>query len=170
MVEQGYVIAGSPKTVTEGMQNAIEGLRVGHMMVLQQIGSMPKDLTMKNTEMFADQVMPHLKGMWTESEGRGGAPPPIAGLRSAAEKTIALLFTCLTTRQANSLAWRSSSEGAASVASVAVANSIGAGSACWTSSPPKTRPPPSGAGKGAAARPQITGRWAWRAAKGRSRC
>ena len=89
MVEQGYVIAGSPKTVIEGMQKAIEGLRVGHMMVLQQIGSMPKDLTMKNTEMFAEQVMPHLKGMWSEYEDRWWPQPlkdrEVAGAASAGD-------------------------------------------------------------------------------------
>ena len=89
MVEEGYVIAGSPKTVTEGMQKAIEGLRVGHMMVLQQIGSMPKDLTMKNTEMFAEQVMPHLKGMWSEYEDRWWPQPlkdrEVAGAASAGD-------------------------------------------------------------------------------------
>ena len=67
-VEEGYVIAGSPKTVVENLRKAVEGLRVGHLMVLLQIGSMPPDLTMKKTELFATQVMPHLKDMWDEYE------------------------------------------------------------------------------------------------------
>jgi alkanesulfonate monooxygenase SsuD/methylene tetrahydromethanopterin reductase-like flavin-dependent oxidoreductase (luciferase family) len=67
-VEQGFVIAGSPKTVVKGLRQAVEGLRVGHLMVLLQIGSMPKDLTMKNTELFAKYVLPEVKGMWDEYE------------------------------------------------------------------------------------------------------
>ena len=66
--DQGYIIAGSPKTVIEDLRKASEGLRVGHLMVLLQIGSMPKGLTMKNTELFASQVMPHLQDMWSEYE------------------------------------------------------------------------------------------------------
>lgn len=67
-LEQGYVIAGSPKTVIENLTKAVNGLRVGHLMVLLQIGSMGRDLTMKNTELFATQVMPHIKDMWSEYE------------------------------------------------------------------------------------------------------
>ena len=65
-VDGGYIIAGSPKTVVEKLRHAVEGMRVGHLMVLLQIGSMPKDLTMKNTEMFAREVLPHIKDMWDD--------------------------------------------------------------------------------------------------------
>ena len=67
-IEQGYIIAGSPETVVENLRKAAEGLRVGHLMTLLQIGSMPRDLTMKNTEMFATEVAPHLQDMWDEYE------------------------------------------------------------------------------------------------------
>ena len=33
-------------------------------MVLLQIGSMPKDLTLRNTELFAKEVMPHVRDLW----------------------------------------------------------------------------------------------------------
>ena len=74
-VEQGYVIAGSPKTVIENLRKAVEGLRVGHLMTLLQIGSMPRDLTMKNTELFATQVKPYLEDMWDEYEDRWWPQP-----------------------------------------------------------------------------------------------
>ncbi len=67
-VEGGYVIAGSPRTVVTNLRKAVEGLRVGHLMVLLQIGSMPKALTMKNTELFARHVLPHVQDMWGEYE------------------------------------------------------------------------------------------------------
>jgi alkanesulfonate monooxygenase SsuD/methylene tetrahydromethanopterin reductase-like flavin-dependent oxidoreductase (luciferase family) len=63
-VDEGYIIAGSPATVREQLRNCIESLRVGHLMVLLQIGSMPKDLTLKNTELFAREVLPHVRDMW----------------------------------------------------------------------------------------------------------
>jgi alkanesulfonate monooxygenase SsuD/methylene tetrahydromethanopterin reductase-like flavin-dependent oxidoreductase (luciferase family) len=63
-VDQGYVIAGSPATVREQLTDCIKSLRVGHLMVLLQIGSMPKELTLKNTELFATEVMPHVRGLW----------------------------------------------------------------------------------------------------------
>ncbi|MDE2935490.1 MAG: LLM class flavin-dependent oxidoreductase [Chloroflexota bacterium] len=76
-VEEGYVIGGSPETVADRMREAVEGLRVGHLMVLLQIGSMPKDLTMQNTALFASEVMPKLRGMWSGYEDHWW-PNPIA--------------------------------------------------------------------------------------------
>ena len=63
-LDQGYVIAGGPDTVREQLLHCIRTLRVGHLMVLLQIGSMPKELTLKNTELFATKVMPHLRHVW----------------------------------------------------------------------------------------------------------
>ena len=65
-VEQGHVIAGSPATVRDRLLEAAKMLRVGHLMCLLHIGSMPKELTLKNTEMFAKEVMPALQGLWSE--------------------------------------------------------------------------------------------------------
>ena len=63
-VDQGYVIAGGPETVRQQLTECIKSLRVGHLMVLLQIGSMPKELTLKNTELFAKDVMPHVRDLW----------------------------------------------------------------------------------------------------------
>jgi len=63
-LEQGYVIAGGPETVREQLLHCIKTLRVRHLMVLLQIGSMPKELTLKNTELFATKVMPHVRDVW----------------------------------------------------------------------------------------------------------
>ena len=67
-VEQGHVIAGSPATVRDRLAEAAKMLRVGHLMCLLHIGSMPRELTLKNTELFAKEVMPSLKSMWEEYE------------------------------------------------------------------------------------------------------
>jgi alkanesulfonate monooxygenase SsuD/methylene tetrahydromethanopterin reductase-like flavin-dependent oxidoreductase (luciferase family) len=65
-VEQGHVIAGSPATVRDRLTEAAKMLRIGHLMCLLHIGSMPRDLTLKNTRLFAGEVMPGLKDLWTE--------------------------------------------------------------------------------------------------------
>ena len=65
-IEQGHVIAGSPETVRDQLIEAAKMLRVGHLMCLLHIGSMPKELTLKNTELFAKEVMPDVKNLWTE--------------------------------------------------------------------------------------------------------
>jgi hypothetical protein len=59
------------------MANVIEGLRVGQLMLLMQIGSMPPELVRKNTEMFAREVMPHLRNIWSDYEDKW-TPKPLA--------------------------------------------------------------------------------------------
>ena len=44
-------------------------------MVLLHIGSMPKELTMKNIQLFSEEVMPHLKDTWSEWDNRWWIKP-----------------------------------------------------------------------------------------------
>jgi alkanesulfonate monooxygenase SsuD/methylene tetrahydromethanopterin reductase-like flavin-dependent oxidoreductase (luciferase family) len=64
--DAGYVIAGSPATVRDQLRESIKELRIGHLMLLLQIGNMPRHQAMKNMEMFAKEVMPGLKDIWEE--------------------------------------------------------------------------------------------------------
>ncbi len=66
LVEGGFVIAGSPATVTERLVEACRGLRVGNLVALLQIGSMPHELTKQNITLFAEQVMPTLRTLWAD--------------------------------------------------------------------------------------------------------
>ena len=79
-VEQGYIVAGSPAAVREQLADCIRKLRVGHLMVLLQIGSLPKDLTLKNVELFGREVLPHFRDVWPGHKDRwwpsGAAPRP----------------------------------------------------------------------------------------------
>ena len=64
---KGYVIAGSPATVRERLvEEVIKRLHVGNLMVLIQIGSMPHELTLKNIELFAREVLPGLREIWDD--------------------------------------------------------------------------------------------------------
>ena len=69
-IDNGNVIAGGPRTVRERLREAIEGLRVGHLMLLCQFVDMPRELADKNTELFATEVMPHLRDIWSDYEDR----------------------------------------------------------------------------------------------------
>ena len=74
-ISNGNVIAGSPATVREELKEAIKGLRVGNLMLLLHFGNMPKPLVMKNTELFAREVMPYVKDMWSDYENRWWPKP-----------------------------------------------------------------------------------------------
>ena len=54
----------------EQLKDVIKTLRVGHLMVLLQIGSMPKELTLQNTELFGREVLPHLREIWPGAKDR----------------------------------------------------------------------------------------------------
>ena len=48
------------------LREAFTNMRVGHAMLLCQIGSMSNELTRENTQRFAQDVMPHLRDLWAE--------------------------------------------------------------------------------------------------------
>jgi alkanesulfonate monooxygenase SsuD/methylene tetrahydromethanopterin reductase-like flavin-dependent oxidoreductase (luciferase family) len=64
LVEGGHVIAGSPETVRQRMEELIKGLNVGNIFCLMHVGNMPADKCMYSTKLFAEQVMPKLKAMF----------------------------------------------------------------------------------------------------------
>jgi hypothetical protein len=65
-VDNQFVIAGSPATVRDQLQEAVKKLRVGNLMVLLHLGSMPHELTLKNIDLFAREVLPHFRNVWDE--------------------------------------------------------------------------------------------------------
>ena len=78
-LEAGNVIVGGPETVREHLAHAIKELRVGNLMLLLQFGDMPKELAMKNTELFSprgDALRPrHLVGVRDPLVARGRLQP-----------------------------------------------------------------------------------------------
>ncbi len=77
LVENGSVIAGSPETVRERMEDLIKKLRVGNIFCLMQIGDMPKDKCMHSTRLFAEKVMPKLRNVFPDyaNDGRFWCKP-----------------------------------------------------------------------------------------------
>jgi len=61
LVEQGLVIVGGPESVRNRIEEFREELGFGQMMVLLAIGDMSAELTRRNTEIFASEVIPHFR-------------------------------------------------------------------------------------------------------------
>ena len=70
IVDQGMVVAGSPATVAERLEEVVKGLRFGHLIVQCHMGSMPKETALYNLTRFAQEVMPRLRGQFGEWEDR----------------------------------------------------------------------------------------------------
>jgi alkanesulfonate monooxygenase SsuD/methylene tetrahydromethanopterin reductase-like flavin-dependent oxidoreductase (luciferase family) len=66
LVEGGHIIAGSPETVRQRMEDLIKSLHVGHVFCLLHVGNMPKEKCMYSTKLFADKVMPKLRNMFPD--------------------------------------------------------------------------------------------------------
>jgi alkanesulfonate monooxygenase SsuD/methylene tetrahydromethanopterin reductase-like flavin-dependent oxidoreductase (luciferase family) len=83
IVDKGYVIVGSPAEVVEQLREVAVNLNVGHLMLLLQFGNMSKQLAKYNTKLFAEQVMPKMKDLFSEWNDRWW-PQPMAATQRAA--------------------------------------------------------------------------------------
>src|SRR5215213_1557954 len=60
-IDLGLFICGSPSTVRQSFENHWREMRFGNLLVSCQFGTLPADLTRKNMELFAREVLPALK-------------------------------------------------------------------------------------------------------------
>jgi alkanesulfonate monooxygenase SsuD/methylene tetrahydromethanopterin reductase-like flavin-dependent oxidoreductase (luciferase family) len=81
-VEQGHIIAGSPATVRERLREMIQELRIGQLIATPHIGNLSIEQAKKNNYLFATEVMPYLRDLWSDYEDRWTPQ----GLREIAEK------------------------------------------------------------------------------------
>jgi alkanesulfonate monooxygenase SsuD/methylene tetrahydromethanopterin reductase-like flavin-dependent oxidoreductase (luciferase family) len=68
VVEGRYAIVGSPDTVAELLIDSLEQLGTGNLLGLFQLGTLPADLTRKNLELFANEVMPKLRARFPDGD------------------------------------------------------------------------------------------------------
>jgi alkanesulfonate monooxygenase SsuD/methylene tetrahydromethanopterin reductase-like flavin-dependent oxidoreductase (luciferase family) len=61
-----YVICGSPATVRDSLNDLVQRLRVGNLMILLHMGSMSHELTLKNIGLFFGEVAPALRPRWDD--------------------------------------------------------------------------------------------------------
>ena len=84
LLDQGNVIAGTPDQVTEQLEHLIKSLRVGHLMLLNQFGSIPHELAMRNIELMATRVLPNLRHIWEGEWEDHWWPKPLADRQAPA--------------------------------------------------------------------------------------
>ena len=62
MSELGMFLYGSAATVRARLEEFQDRIGLGQLCTLLQFGTLPHELTMKNMELFATEVMPHFRG------------------------------------------------------------------------------------------------------------
>ena len=81
ILDNGYVIIGTPDQVAEKLKEVAQELHVGQLMLLLQYGNMSRDVAMYNTKLYAEQVLPQLKDMWDDEWQNHWWPKPMAADR-----------------------------------------------------------------------------------------
>jgi alkanesulfonate monooxygenase SsuD/methylene tetrahydromethanopterin reductase-like flavin-dependent oxidoreductase (luciferase family) len=61
LIESGTVLVGTPRTVREQLARQRETTGANNLVVMLQFGVLSDELTRRNMEMFASEVMPHLR-------------------------------------------------------------------------------------------------------------
>ena len=61
-------LCGSVDTVVEQITEFVKECRIGNLLVMLHVGSMPHELARHNISLFASDVLPRLRGIW-EDEG-----------------------------------------------------------------------------------------------------
>lgn len=97
LVDAGVVICGSPSTVYEQLREYCSDYRIGTLHAMLGFGSLPRDMTIKNIQLFAEQVAPKLRELWADTdyahhwwpERLGGDPTPVTPGVRATEDTPA---------------------------------------------------------------------------------
>jgi alkanesulfonate monooxygenase SsuD/methylene tetrahydromethanopterin reductase-like flavin-dependent oxidoreductase (luciferase family) len=70
LVNEGYILAGSPETVRQQIEELGKTLRVGHVLLGCQIGSAPAELVNRATKLAGDQILPKLRHLYSDYEDR----------------------------------------------------------------------------------------------------
>src|SRR6185436_1268281 len=88
-IEQGYIIAGSPKTVREKLEEVAKRLNIGHMMTLLHFGNLSREQVTKNTTLFSREVLPYLQPLFSEWEDKWWIRPLAEGARVSPQRAQA---------------------------------------------------------------------------------
>jgi len=88
IVDNGYVIVGSPDEVADQLRHVATELNVGQLMLLLQFGNMGRDLAQYNTELFAKKVAPQLRGLFEDDWENRWWPRPLSADGQAAPREL----------------------------------------------------------------------------------
>jgi hypothetical protein len=84
LIEAGCIVAGSPQTIVDRLNDMADKLHVGHVMLLCHYGNMKSETVMYNTQRFARDVMPKLRHRFADAEDRWWPKSPIADVQRPA--------------------------------------------------------------------------------------
>lgn len=82
LVDKRIVIGGGPATVREQLKEMVTDLRIGNLLLMVQIGSMPHELALKNIELLSREVLPALRGLWEDEWEHEWWPIPLQAARA----------------------------------------------------------------------------------------
>lgn len=68
LIDEQVAIVGSPATVREQLTEFVKEYRIGNLMLMTQVGSMPTELARHNLDLLASDVLPHLREIWRDEE------------------------------------------------------------------------------------------------------
>ena len=88
LVSTGAVVVGRHDTVAERLELLAKTFRIGNLSLFMQIGSMPKELTKHNIDLFASSVLPRLQSQWSEYDTDNRWWPVRLGGRPASPNQI----------------------------------------------------------------------------------
>jgi alkanesulfonate monooxygenase SsuD/methylene tetrahydromethanopterin reductase-like flavin-dependent oxidoreductase (luciferase family) len=63
----GYVVVGSPETVRQRLEDYANKVGFGLMIANFSVGNAPREYTEKSMRLFAEKVMPKLRGINVDS-------------------------------------------------------------------------------------------------------
>jgi alkanesulfonate monooxygenase SsuD/methylene tetrahydromethanopterin reductase-like flavin-dependent oxidoreductase (luciferase family) len=66
LVDTRAVICGGVDTVREQIEECLRDCRIGNLLAMLHVGSMPHELVRHNIDTFANGVLPHLRGIWED--------------------------------------------------------------------------------------------------------
>ncbi|MQA13219.1 MAG: LLM class flavin-dependent oxidoreductase [Pseudonocardiaceae bacterium] len=66
----GYIIAGTPERVEQRVRELVTELRIGQLITCMHVGNLPEEVAAKNNHLFATQVIPKLRDIWSDQEDR----------------------------------------------------------------------------------------------------
>jgi len=65
-VDNGVIVAGTPKDVADQVEELVKTFGCGHLMVCMQIGSTPKELALESLAGFAETVIPRVRPLFED--------------------------------------------------------------------------------------------------------
>ena len=77
MVDEGFVVIGSPDEVADKLKEIATSQNVGNLLLMTQFGNMRSDLARYNIEMIAKRVKPQIENIFANDWEHRWWPKPL---------------------------------------------------------------------------------------------